>query len=216
MRFHRLSDEYADLTNFARFPIVLAGRVWPSTEHWFQANKFTSARIQETIRNAPSPQVAAKLGRDRSVPIRPDWQTARIEVMRLGMWAKFTQHPRARRKLLGTGNAPLVEDTRGDRFWGAGADGAGRNINGRLLEGIRDELNRQPVRWRGEGDEPSQGWVLFGNGLLVVPPHRQARARGTSPFGEVHVLPEYQPGGDARVIEVEWVQGPVTNSTEVS
>lgn len=68
--------------------------------------------------------------------------------MRDAVRAKFTQHEACRRELLETGDAPLVEKTTGDRYWGCGTNGDGKNMLGRILVEIRDEL-REGVRANG-------------------------------------------------------------------
>jgi hypothetical protein len=45
--------------------------------------------------------------------------------------AKFTQHAGRAEKLLGTGDAEIVEHR--DSYWGDGGDGSGRNMLGRIL-----------------------------------------------------------------------------------
>jgi predicted NAD-dependent protein-ADP-ribosyltransferase YbiA (DUF1768 family) len=42
--------------------------------------------------------------------------------------------------LLETGNKTLVEHTTRDKYWGDGGDGKGKNMLGKMLMIIRDEL----------------------------------------------------------------------------
>jgi len=60
--------------------------------------------------------------------------------MREALVAKFTQHPRLGELLLATDSAELVEHTANDSYWADGGDGRGRNMLGRLLESVRDQL----------------------------------------------------------------------------
>lgn len=54
----------------------LAGGVWRSTEHYFQSRKYESRPdYQEKIMHAPTPRDAVELGRDRSIPMRADWES---------------------------------------------------------------------------------------------------------------------------------------------
>lgn len=145
IQFYRTQDPYGEFSNFAAFPIRLKERDWPTVEHYFQAQKFAGTEHEEVIREVRSPMIAARLGRDRSRPLRPDWDSARDEVMREALRAKFDQHPRLRSLLLRTGGARLVEHTRNDRYWGDGGDGTGRNRLGELLEEIRTELRQTEV-----------------------------------------------------------------------
>jgi ribA/ribD-fused uncharacterized protein len=84
--------------------------------------------------------IAARMGRDRSKPIRADWETVKIDVMRSAVRAKFEQHADIRQTLLSTGDSRIVEHTTNDRFWGDGGDGSGENWLGRILMEIREEL----------------------------------------------------------------------------
>ena len=78
--------------------------------------KFEGTPFEEMVRNAANPSDAAKLGRDRSKPLRKDWEQIKDEVMREVCFAKFTQHKELKKILLDTGDATLVEHTANDRF----------------------------------------------------------------------------------------------------
>ncbi len=65
---------------------------------------------------------AAKIGRDRTRPIREDWDSVKDEVMLKALRAKFTQHVSLRELLLGTNDAELVEHTANDSYWADGGD----------------------------------------------------------------------------------------------
>jgi ribA/ribD-fused uncharacterized protein len=114
INFYSARDEYGEFSNFAAFPIALDGKTWPTSEHYFQALKFLDDAIQETIRQAKSPMIAARMGRDRAKPLRPDWETVKDDVMRTAVRAKFTQHEELKRLLLATGDATIVEHTEND------------------------------------------------------------------------------------------------------
>jgi ribA/ribD-fused uncharacterized protein len=140
--FYRVSEPYGEFSNFSPHPIRLQKRVWPTTEHYFQAQKFAGTSHEDTIRQAKSPMIAARLGRSRSFPLRSDWESVKDDIMRDALWAKFTQHPQLQSLLLSTGDAELVEHTRNDSYWGDGGDGTGRNRLGQLLMEVRTRLRR--------------------------------------------------------------------------
>lgn len=140
IRFYAVTDEHGAFSNFAPFPIVLDGARWPTTEHYFQAQKFEEPAHRAKIRAAKTPEIAARLGRDRSRKIRRDWDSARLGVMRAALAAKFTQHQDLTALLLATGDAPIVEHTENDDFWGDGGDGKGKNWLGKLLVELREKL----------------------------------------------------------------------------
>jgi ribA/ribD-fused uncharacterized protein len=57
------------------------------------------------------------MGRNRSLPLRKDWESVKEDIMYLVLHAKFTQHKKLREILLSTGEAKLVEHTKNDRYW---------------------------------------------------------------------------------------------------
>ncbi len=141
--FYRVNDRYGALSNFAPWSIELKDRVWPTSEHYFQAQKFAGSEREEAIRQATSPMIAARMGRSHTHPIRPDWEAVKDDIMREALRAKFTQHPKLRSLLLSTGAAELVEHTRNDRYWGDGGDGTGQNRLGHLLMELRAQLREE-------------------------------------------------------------------------
>ena len=140
INFYRTTDDYGEFSNFSHHRIWLDGAHWPTSEHFFQAQKFHDAAYRERIRRAHSPMDAANLGRDRKQKLRSDWESVKVEVMRKALRAKFTQHDELRQLLLDTGDAKLVEHTGNDSYWGDGGDGRGRNMLGQLLMQVREEL----------------------------------------------------------------------------
>ena len=142
IHFYSTGDEYGCFSNFAAYPIELSGNRWPTSEHYFQAQKFEESERREEIRNALSPMQAARMGRDRKKTLRPDWESVKVAVMTDAVRAKFTQHEELRQVLLGTGDAELVEHTANDNYWGDGGDGSGKNMLGQILMQVRTELRK--------------------------------------------------------------------------
>ncbi len=140
--FYSVADPFGEFSNFAAFPLRLDGKSWPTSEHYFQSQKFEDASYREAIRKASSPMLAARLGRDRKHKLRKDWESAKDGVMRKAVRAKFEQHPALAELLASTGEAELVEHTENDAYWGDGGDGKGRNMLGRILMEVREILRR--------------------------------------------------------------------------
>ena len=138
--FYRVSEPYGGFSNFSPHPFELKGKVWPTSEHYFQAQKFAGTEHEEAVRLAKSPMVAARMGRSRERPLRVDWEAERDDIMREALQAKFTQHPALRSLLSETGDAELVEHTTNDRYWADGGDGTGKNRLGKLLMELRARL----------------------------------------------------------------------------
>lgn len=143
IKFYRTRDEYGAFSNFAKYPVEIDGKVWPTTEHYYQAMKFVNVNAQEAIRNLDTPKEAASAGRSSGFgPIKEDWDVARIGVMFVALTEKFKQHPALAELLLSTGHEVIVEHTVNDRFWGDAGDGTGQNMLGTLLMLVRENLRK--------------------------------------------------------------------------
>lgn len=143
INFYSLRDKYGEFSNFAPYPIMIEGKTWPTSEHFFQAQKFSGTSHEEEIRLAKSPMIAAQMGRDRKRPLRPDWETVKDDIMRQALYAKFVQHPSLKEMLLATGEASIVEHTKNDSYWGDGGDGTGLNMLGKILVELREQLQKR-------------------------------------------------------------------------
>jgi N-glycosidase YbiA len=141
--YSKLENPYKPFSNFHMASFTVDGKMYPSVEHYFQAMKFPSdPTFQETIRTAKTAAKAKSLGRSRDHPIRENWDSARVDVMKKGLEAKFTQHPNLKALLLSTGSKRLVEASKDDSFWGMGRTGKGKNKLGELLMDLRTQLLR--------------------------------------------------------------------------
>jgi hypothetical protein len=140
--FYGVRDAYGYLSNFWPAPIACDGALWPTTEHYFQAQKFTDLAHREAIRRVASPMIAARMGRSRARPLRSDWEAVKDDIMLAALRAKFTQHADLRAHLLATGDALLIEQSARDAYWADGGDGQGLNRLGASLMQVREELRR--------------------------------------------------------------------------
>jgi ribA/ribD-fused uncharacterized protein len=142
IKFYRVNEPYGCFSNFSPHPIFLDGTTWPTTEHYFQAQKFLDWQYRSQILSEKSPMIAARMGRNRSWPLRADWEQVKDDVMRQALRAKIMQHAEVRETLLATGDAIIIEHTKNDHYWADGGDGSGKNMLGQLLMEIRAELTR--------------------------------------------------------------------------
>lgn len=144
IQFHLKTGEHGYLSNFFSLPrpLLLEGKEWPTSEHYFQAQQFinTDPDHAEAIRLTKPPIKAWRMGNDDSHPRCADWKMVKDDVMRKAVRAKFRQNPELRDKLLATDDARLVEHTPSDSYWGDGGDGKGLNRLGEILMQIRTEL----------------------------------------------------------------------------
>lgn len=129
--------DYAFLSNMYLCPLFYKGMAFASSEHAYQAEKFTDFDQKLIIQCASSPYRAKRLG--RMMTIRPDWDQVKVQVMREILDVKFSL-PDLADKLLSTGNAQLVEGNNwNDTFWGV-CNGKGQNWLGKLLMEKRAKL----------------------------------------------------------------------------
>lgn len=140
IRFYGIKNEHRCFSNFSHHPFKLDGKTWPTIEHYFQAAKFPGHEHAECIRRVDSPMQAKRLGRSRKVPIRPDWEHVKDDVMRRAVLAKFTAHADIRHELLATGDEELIENASRDYYWGCGSRGDGKNMLGNILMELRARL----------------------------------------------------------------------------
>jgi hypothetical protein len=142
--FYSAQEEpYGCFSNFSPHGIEVRGKYWPTTEHFFQAQKFAGTAYEESIRLAKSPMHAKKLGQTREKPLRADWEDVKDDIMRDAVLLKFQTHASIRNILLKTGSEELVESAPGDFYWGCGADGSGLNRLGIILMEVREQLRRK-------------------------------------------------------------------------
>jgi len=137
---------YGCFSNFSPHGFELDGTWWPTSEHYFQAQKFAGTSYAEEIRRARTPSEAAKMGRRRSHPLRSDWEQVKDQVMLQGDLRKFEMHAGIRSVLLATGDQVLVENAPRDYYWGCGTDGSGQNKLGQILMEVRNLLRLRQVR----------------------------------------------------------------------
>lgn len=142
IKFYSTQGEYGAFSNFARYPIKIKSKVWPTSEHYFQAMKFEGTRYENEIRTVGGPMEAARKGRDRKLPLRKDWESIKNDIMLQALVAKFSQHKVLRDLLLSTGDSKLIEHTENDSYWGDGGNGKGKNMLGILLMKVRDILKK--------------------------------------------------------------------------
>lgn len=136
-------EPYGCFSNFSQHGIEMDGVWWPTTEHYFQAQKFAGTPYVAQIQRLLTPKQAAEMGRKRALPLRPDWEQVKDKVMFEAVLRKFETHKELRVLLLSTDNEEIVESAPGDYYWGCGADGSGQNKLGKILMEVRNVLRQR-------------------------------------------------------------------------
>lgn len=140
IKFYRTKEAYGCFSNFSRHPIELDGKVWLTTEHYFQAQKFAGTLYEEQVRLKSTPREAADEGRRKDLPLRKDWESVKNDTMRKAVNQKIETYPEIKELLKNTGDEEIIEDSPKDYYWGVGADGTGKNMLGKIFMEIRERL----------------------------------------------------------------------------
>jgi len=140
--FYSVKNLYGEFSNFALFPILIEGVLWASSEHFYQAHKFLDHDLQEKVRIAATPFLAAQIGRDPNLAIRDDWDEVKDDYMMIALKAKFSQYNVLKELLLSTNQSTLFEHTKNDCYWADCGDRTGKNKLGLMLMDIRTELSK--------------------------------------------------------------------------
>jgi N-glycosidase YbiA len=152
--FYKVDAPYGCFSNFSPHSIIvptsfsseLCCTKWATVEHYYQAHKFLGTEFEylmAEIQAAPTPELAAKIGRDPQYQPHPDWDLRKCEIMYSAVLQKFSTHLDIQKILLETSNAQIVEDSPVDYFWGCGIDRTGANHLGQILMQVRARLRNQ-------------------------------------------------------------------------
>lgn len=150
--FYDKDEPFYFLTNFYQLPNYNLikdndGNLYKTSEHYFQAKKFTDPRIQDLIRSQINAREAFRKAnaRENQDRVRRNWHSGnppqKIKTMKEALEKKFYQNEFLEDALKITKNAILVENAGSkDNYWGAGDDLNGRNWLGILLMELRNEM----------------------------------------------------------------------------
>ena len=136
--FYKVDAPYGCFSNFSPHSIELDGENWATVEHYYQAHKFEGTKFEyliPRIQAAPTPQYAAKIGRNPKYQPRADWDLYKCQIMYRAVWQKFSSHLDIQQVLLDTLSAEIVEDSPVNYFWGCGIDRSGQNQLGQINAG---------------------------------------------------------------------------------
>ncbi len=134
--------DYYPLSNFSAFAIEWKGRVWPTSEHAYQAEKYSNEEIIEKLFRSRSVDEVYRIAQDHKSERRADWDEVKIDLMKDILKEKMKQHPIIETMLIESGDRPLIKDTWKDNFWGWGPNKDGKNMLGVLWMEVRNEVRK--------------------------------------------------------------------------
>ena len=132
--------EYRNFSNMSEHPIEVDGEKFPTVEHYVQAMKakeFKDDEIYNKIIKAKTPKAVKAMGQKVKNFIKEVWDEKRDKIVRIGVKAKFTQHPELRKQLQETGEKIIGEADPRDTYWGIGT-------------GMETDKAKKPSKWRGQ------------------------------------------------------------------
>lgn len=147
IEFYRARGKYDFLSNLYKLetPMIFEGREFPTSEHAYQFGKPNKEEIKQWMMEAPYPHLVAIVAHGLfGWDIVEKWSSLRVDRMLRVLRSKFTD-PGLKQKLLETGDAILIEKSKTDSFWGTGKKGNGKNMLGKSLMKVRDEIKEEEV-----------------------------------------------------------------------
>ena len=142
--FRIVRERWGGLSNFGAYPLEVNGVAIPTSEALYQACRFPQdPSLQELVISQPNPMAAKIEANAASNRTRADWFGINVRLMRWVLRVKLACNYESFGDLLeSTGEMPIVEHSRRDRFWGAQVQGGqlvGVNALGRMLMELREK-----------------------------------------------------------------------------
>ncbi len=155
--FHDPQGENGFLSNWYPCEFVVDGQKFTSSEQYFMYRKallFRDEGAARRILTSDDCSQMQQIGRHISNYNDKIWNGYRQLIMYEAVFAKFSQDPELKKKLLDTGNEVLAEASLADRIWGIGLrmnDSRifnmrnwqdGKNLLGFTLMKVREDLKK--------------------------------------------------------------------------
>lgn len=143
IRFYKEFGPLGYLATYSNHGFYKDNIYWKTSEHYYQAQKFSDPAARQLIIDAPTPKEASNIGRNRMYQLREDWELIKQQVMFEAVYFKFKQNEQILKKLLETGDAYIVEATVKENYWGCGPNNDGQNNYGKIVMAVRSKLKTE-------------------------------------------------------------------------
>lgn len=150
--------KHSPLSNHHTAEQEVEGTKYTSNEQYYmhqQASTFGDPATAENVLKEKDPKVQKNLCKKFKKLDQTAWNNRKLNVMRIGLHAKFSQNPHLKTFLLNTKDTNILECNKFDSFWGIGMAmnnpeiwirnswaGKAKNQLGALLMDLRTELKR--------------------------------------------------------------------------
>lgn len=194
--FHE-NEEYGCFSNWYHAEFDYAGQHYVNSEQFMMYHKvlmFHKYELADQIIQTSDPGKCKKIAGQKFPEFDSDlWEKTCQTIVKRGVKAKFAQNKNILTILLSTGNALLAECSPYDKKWGIGIDindpdrydvgkWKGRNLLGRILMEVRDELRQEmlaspnyAVRYVDARDmKPIPEWNMTAGQLKRIPQYYDA------------------------------------------
>ena len=193
--FYKPEEENGCFSNWFPSSFEYAGLTYNCGEQFMMAQKailFGDYEIYNEILLERDPGEIKKLGKEVLNYDDKVWDKLRRRMMHRGLRAKFQQNAWMLQQLLATGDSLLAECSAGDKIWGIGLavddpriqdphKWQGRNLLGRTLMQVRDDLRRWSALSGGDVSyidavdaEPNAVWNMPVKYARLLPKYRDA------------------------------------------
>lgn len=160
--FYSVKEKYGFMSNWYHCEFEENGIRYISSEQYMMYKKamlFGDQAIADQILKTRDNAKIKALGRKVASFDPTVWDAHKTEIMEAGLFAKFSQNPDIREKLLSTGDMVLAEASGRDRIWGIGLSmkspfkedmnaWKGTNMLGQSLMNVRQRLRDEDATYR--------------------------------------------------------------------
>lgn len=134
--------EFYVFDNYSSFQVEYKGKLYPTSEHAYQAAKFLDSHpeIAEQIRLSRSAHDAQVIATTHKSSRPGNRDEHKLEIMKAILLCKVDQHEYVKRKLVASGDREIIEDSWRDSERWRWPHKDGKNKLGKLRMEIRSEI----------------------------------------------------------------------------
>jgi ribA/ribD-fused uncharacterized protein len=137
-------NDYGFLSNSYLSEMIIDKLEYYHVEGYFQSVKLKDIDdiASERIRQIENPMECERVAKNVLLTKEQTdhWNSIRYNIMKKGVYTKFTSSKYLQKLLIQTGNKNIVNNIEHDSYWGVGYDRKGLNMLGKILMDIRQQL----------------------------------------------------------------------------